>query len=81
MKHYLDFEKPIVELQRKLEDLKRHPETHALGIGFDAEIKQIETQNRGDARTNFYEPDRLAAGAARASSQAALFAGLLRTGV
>jgi len=42
MKHYLDFEKPIVELQRKLEDLKKHPETHSLGISFDAEIKQIE---------------------------------------
>jgi acetyl-CoA carboxylase carboxyl transferase subunit alpha len=34
--------KPIVELQRKLEDLKKHPETHSLGISFDAEIKQIE---------------------------------------
>src|SRR5882757_6067784 len=44
MKHYLDFEKPIVELQRKLEDLKRHPETHSLGISFDAEIKQIENK-------------------------------------
>ena len=44
MKHYLDFEKPIVELQRKLEDLKKHPETHSLGISFDAEIKQIENK-------------------------------------
>ena len=37
MKHYLDFEKPIVELQRKLDDLKKHP-----GISLDAEIAQIE---------------------------------------
>jgi acetyl-CoA carboxylase carboxyl transferase subunit alpha len=42
MKHYLDFEKPIVELQRKLEDLKKHPESHALGISFEEEIAQIE---------------------------------------
>src|SRR5881394_458477 len=42
MKHYLDFEKPIVELQRKLEELKKHPETHALGVSFDEEAAQIE---------------------------------------
>ena len=29
MKHQLDFEKPIVELQNKLEELKKHPETQA----------------------------------------------------
>jgi len=44
MKHYLDFEKPIVELQRKLEDLKKHPETHSLGISFEEEIQQIENK-------------------------------------
>jgi acetyl-CoA carboxylase carboxyl transferase subunit alpha len=37
MKHYLDFEKPIVELQRKLDDLRKHP-----GISLEAEISQIE---------------------------------------
>ena len=42
MKHYLDFEKPIVELQRTLEDLKKHPETHSLRISFEEEIQQIE---------------------------------------
>jgi acetyl-CoA carboxylase carboxyl transferase subunit alpha len=42
MKHYLDFEKPIVELQRKLDDLKKHPENHSLGISFEEEISQIE---------------------------------------
>ena len=42
MKHYLDFEKPIVELQRKLDDLKKHPENHALGISFEEEISLIE---------------------------------------
>lgn len=42
MKHYLDFEKPIVELQRKLEDLRKHRETHSLGINLEEEIRQIE---------------------------------------
>src|SRR5205809_4004961 len=42
MKHYLDFEKPIVELQRKLEELKKHLEAHSLGISFEEEAAQIE---------------------------------------
>ena len=42
MKHQLDFEKPIAELQRKLEELRQHPETHSLGVSFDQEITQIE---------------------------------------
>jgi acetyl-CoA carboxylase carboxyl transferase subunit alpha len=42
MKHQLDFEKPILELQRKLEELKNHPEKHSIGISFQEEITQIE---------------------------------------
>jgi acetyl-CoA carboxylase carboxyl transferase subunit alpha len=42
MKHQLDFEKPIVELQQKLEDLRQHPETHSLGISFEEEIRMLE---------------------------------------
>jgi acetyl-CoA carboxylase carboxyl transferase subunit alpha len=42
MKHQLDFEKPIVELQRKLDELKKHPADHALDIQLDEEIRQIE---------------------------------------
>jgi acetyl-CoA carboxylase carboxyl transferase subunit alpha len=42
MKHYLDFERPIVELQRKLDDLRRHPEAHSLRISFEEEIAMIE---------------------------------------
>src|SRR5688572_17043372 len=42
MKHQLDFEKPIIELQRKLDDLKKHPETHSIGISFQEEIAQME---------------------------------------
>ncbi len=37
MKHYLEFEKPIIDLQRKLEELKKHS-----GISLDQEIAQIE---------------------------------------
>src|SRR6266498_1434331 len=42
MKHHLDFEKPIAELQAKLEELKKHPETHSLGISFEEEVSLIE---------------------------------------
>jgi acetyl-CoA carboxylase carboxyl transferase subunit alpha len=42
MKNHLDFEKPVVELQEKLDELKRHPETHALEIQIEDEIRQIE---------------------------------------
>src|SRR5438874_9679954 len=42
MKHQLDFEKPIVELQQKLEELKKHPETHSLDISFEQEVALIE---------------------------------------
>ena len=42
MKHYLDFEKPILELQRKLEELRRHREAHSMPINLDEEIVQIE---------------------------------------
>ena len=37
MKHYLEFEKPIVDLQRKLDELRK-----SSGIPLDAEIAQIE---------------------------------------
>ena len=42
MKHQLDFEKPIIELQKKLDDLRIHPEKHSLGISFEEEIQMIE---------------------------------------
>ncbi len=44
MKHYLDFEKPIVELQRKLQELKQHPEQHSLGISWEDEIRLLEAK-------------------------------------
>jgi acetyl-CoA carboxylase carboxyl transferase subunit alpha len=42
MKHQLDFEKPIIELQGKLDDLRDHPEKHSLGVSFEEEIRLIE---------------------------------------
>ena len=42
MKHQLDFEKPIIELQGKLDDLREHPDKHALGVSFEEEIQLIE---------------------------------------
>jgi acetyl-CoA carboxylase carboxyl transferase subunit alpha len=44
MKHQLDFEKPIFELQKKLEDLRQHPETHAIDVSFEEEIALIEAK-------------------------------------
>jgi acetyl-CoA carboxylase carboxyl transferase subunit alpha len=42
MKHQLDFEKPVIELQTKLDELRQHPEKHSLGISFEEEIRIIE---------------------------------------
>jgi acetyl-CoA carboxylase carboxyl transferase subunit alpha len=42
MKHQLDFEKPIVELQNKLAELKKHSETDSLDINVEEEIGLIE---------------------------------------
>ncbi len=42
MRHQLDFEKPIAELQTKLEELRQHPEKHSLGVNFEEEVALIE---------------------------------------
>lgn len=42
MKHQLEFEKPIFELQRKLDELRKHPEKHAMGVSFEDEVQSIE---------------------------------------
>lgn len=54
MKHQLEFEKPIVELQNKLDELKKHPEKmKSLGLDFDQEIKQMERKIE-DTRKQIY---------------------------
>jgi acetyl-CoA carboxylase carboxyl transferase subunit alpha len=42
MKYQLDFEKPILELQRKLDDLRKHPEEHSLSVSLEEEVALIE---------------------------------------
>jgi acetyl-CoA carboxylase alpha subunit len=71
MKHYLDFEKPILELQRKLEELRRHREAHAPGINFDEEIKQIEKKIEEERKRNS-----VATSSIGASSETSLHPGL-----
>ena len=44
MKHQLDFEKPIFELQAKLDDLKKHPEKYSLNVSLDEECRMIEAK-------------------------------------
>src|SRR5438874_7694550 len=44
----LDFEKPIFELERRLEDLKAHSDEH--DVDLDSEIKVIETKLRETRR-------------------------------
>lgn len=46
--HPLDFEKPIFELQRRLQDLKTHSDEHDLD--FDSEVEAMETKIRETRR-------------------------------
>jgi acetyl-CoA carboxylase carboxyl transferase subunit alpha len=42
MRHQLDFEKPIVELQNKLEELKKHPESLSMDVSFEEAVASLE---------------------------------------
>jgi acetyl-CoA carboxylase carboxyl transferase subunit alpha len=42
MKHHLEFEKPVLELQRKLEELKTQQAASGLAVSLDTEIRVIE---------------------------------------
>jgi acetyl-CoA carboxylase carboxyl transferase subunit alpha len=44
MKHQLEFEKPIFELQRQLEDLRKQSLNEGLSVSFEAEIQQMEAK-------------------------------------
>ncbi len=46
--HPLDFEKPILELQRRLQDLKNHSDEHELD--FDSEVEAMEDKIRETRR-------------------------------
>ena len=42
MKHQLDFERPIVELQNKLDELKKHSATHPMNLNLGEEAGMID---------------------------------------
>ncbi len=42
MKHPLEFEKPILELQRKLDELRKHPHAGSLGLTLEDEVSRME---------------------------------------
>jgi acetyl-CoA carboxylase carboxyl transferase subunit alpha len=44
MKHQLDFEKPIIELQRKLDELEKHAGSHSMGIRLEEEIAAMKVK-------------------------------------
>jgi acetyl-CoA carboxylase carboxyl transferase subunit alpha len=50
--HPLDFEKPILELQRRLQDLKNHSDQHDLD--FDTEVEAMESKIR-ETRRQIYD--------------------------
>lgn len=50
--HPLDFEKPILELQRRLQDLKDHSDRHDLD--FDSEVEAMENKLR-ETRRQIYD--------------------------
>ena len=53
MKHQLEFEKPILEIQRKIEELKKHRDTTGMGVNFEAEVVQMERKLE-ETRRNIY---------------------------
>ena len=42
MKHLLDFEKPYIDLQRRLEELREQPEENDVPLDIGDEIRQLE---------------------------------------
>jgi acetyl-CoA carboxylase carboxyl transferase subunit alpha len=54
MKHVLEFEKPIVELQRKLDELRKHSEAHRMDLSIEEEIQQIE-RKLAETRKQIFE--------------------------
>lgn len=55
MKHHLEFEKPLLELQRKLADFKAHHDSSEVDVDFDEEVARMEAkieQTRRDIYSN-----------------------------
>lgn len=53
MKHFLDFEKPIAELQQKLDDLRKNPQTLAIGLNLEEELSRMEAKIEETRRAIF----------------------------
>lgn len=53
MKHHLDFEKPLIELQQKLDELRRAQHANPLGLQLEDEIRAIEAK-LADTRRQIY---------------------------
>lgn len=53
MKHHLDFEKPLIDLQQKLDELRRAQKSNPLGLQLEDEIKVIEAK-LADTRRQIY---------------------------
>ena len=53
MKHTLEFEKPIAELEKKLDELKSHEASGSLSVSFQEEIALIEKKIRDTRETIF----------------------------
>jgi acetyl-CoA carboxylase carboxyl transferase subunit alpha len=53
MKHQLEFEKPIFELQRQLDDLRKQSQNEGLSVSFEAEIQQMEAK-LGETKKRVY---------------------------
>ncbi len=53
MKHHLEFEKPLIELQQKLDELRRAQHANPLGLQLEDEIRGIEAK-LADTRRQIY---------------------------
>ncbi len=54
MRNYLEFERPIIELQHKLDDLRRHASRHTPDLELEQEIARIE-QKLAETRQQIFE--------------------------
>ena len=73
----LDFEKPIFELERRLQDLKSHSTKHDVDLG--SAVKELEAKLREMRRHVYEQFDGLAAGPNRPAHSKAVRARLHST--
>ena len=81
MKHQLDFEKPIIELQRKLDELEKTPGKPCHGHQLRGGNRGDESKDRGNAPPDLRQPGGLGPGQNRPPSQAPVHARLRGAGL